>query len=56
MARDDYYNDELRLKNRFLDLRRDRLKNNILLRSDIIQFIRNEMLRLDFKEFQTFIS
>ena len=53
IAGDENYNDELRLKNRFLDLRRERLKNNILLRSDIIQFIRNEMLRLDFKEFQT---
>ena len=53
VAGDDSYNDELRLKNRFLDLRRERLKNNILLRSEIIQFIRNEMLRLDFKEFQT---
>jgi aspartyl-tRNA synthetase len=53
VAGDDNYNDELRLKNRFLDLRRERLKNNILLRSEIIQFIRNEMLRLDFKELQT---
>ena len=53
VAGDDNYNDELRLKNRFLDLRRERLKKNILLRSEIIQFIRNEMLRLDFKEFQT---
>ncbi len=53
VAGDENYNDELRLKNRFLDLRRERLKNNILLRSEIIQFIRNEMLKLDFKEFQT---
>ena len=53
VAGDDNYNDELRLKHRFLDLRRERLKNNILLRSDIIQYIRNEMLRLGFKEFQT---
>ncbi len=53
VAGDDHYNDELRLKNRFLDLRRDRLQNNILLRSEIIQYIRNEMLRLGFKEFQT---
>ena len=53
VAGDEHYNDELRLKNRFLDLRRDRLQNNILLRSEIIQYIRNEMLRLGFKEFQT---
>ncbi len=53
VASDENYNDELRLSNRFLDLRRERLKNNILLRSDVIQFIRNEMLKLDFKELQT---
>ena len=53
IASDDNYNDELRLKNRFLDLRRQRLKNNILLRSKIIQHIRNEMIRLGFIEFQT---
>ncbi|MAJ23963.1 MAG: aspartate--tRNA ligase [Rickettsiales bacterium] len=53
VSSDDNYNDELRLKNRFLDLRRERLKNNILLRSEIIQFIRNEMLKLDFIELQT---
>ncbi len=53
VASDDNYNDELRLKNRFLDLRRERLKNNILLRSEIIQFVRNQMLRLGFHEFQT---
>ncbi len=53
IASDDNYNDELRLKNRFLDLRRQRLKNNILLRSKIIQHIRSEMIRLGFIEFQT---
>ena len=29
VASEDYYNDELRLKNRFLDLRREKLKNNL---------------------------
>ncbi len=53
VSSEEHYNDELRFNNRFLDLRRERLKNNIFLRSDIIQFMRNEMLKLDFKEFQT---
>ena len=50
---DENYNDELRLTNRFLDLRRSKMKNNILLRSDIIQFMRKSMLDIGFKEFQT---
>ena len=35
----EYYGDEIRLKNRFLDLRREKVKNNIILRSKIIEFI-----------------
>ncbi|MDA9559134.1 aspartate--tRNA ligase [Alphaproteobacteria bacterium] len=50
---DENYNDELRLTNRFLDLRRNKMKNNILLRSDVIQFMRKAMLDIGFKEFQT---
>ena len=46
---DQDYSEEIRLKYRFLDLRRERLKKNILLRSDIIEFIRSEMTKLDFK-------
>ncbi len=53
VSSDDHYNDEIRLKNRFLDLRRKRMQKNILLRSDIIQFIRESMMSLGFKEFQT---
>ena len=53
VASDDSYGDEVRFKNRFLDLRREKMKNNILLRSDIIQFIRRKMTDLEFKEFQT---
>ena len=53
VSSDDFLNDELRFKNRFLDLRRNKMKKNILLRSDIIQFIRKEMLDLGFYEFQT---
>ncbi|MBJ56968.1 MAG: aspartate--tRNA ligase [Rickettsiales bacterium] len=47
------YGDEIRLKNRFLDLRRDKLKKNIILRSQIIDFIRRKMIGLNFIEFQT---
>ncbi len=47
------YGEEVRLKNRFLDLRRNKLHKNILLRSKIISSIRNKMTSLGFTEFQT---
>ncbi len=47
------YPEEIRLKYRFLDLRRDEMHNNIILRSKVISFIRSEMLKLGFLEFQT---
>ena len=50
---DQEYAEEIRLKYRFLDLRRKKIHDNIILRSKIISFIRNEMLKLDFLEFQT---
>ena len=53
VAGNDYYGDEIRLKNRFLDLRREKVKNNIILRSEIIEFIRNTMIENGFNEFQT---
>ena len=53
VAGNDFYGDEIRLKNRFLDLRREKVKNNMILRSEIIQFIRNEMIKNGFYEFQT---
>ena len=49
----EYYGDEIRLKNRFLDLRREKVKNNIILRSKIIEFIRSIMGENGFREFQT---
>ncbi len=47
------YPEDIRLKYRFLDLRRDSMHKNIILRSNVISFIRSEMLRLGFLEFQT---
>ena len=40
------YPEEIRLKYRFLDLRREEMHKNIILRSKVISFIRNEMLNL----------
>ena len=50
---DQVYAEEIRLKYRFLDLRRKKIHDNIILRSKVISFIRNEMFKLDFLEFQT---
>jgi len=50
---DQEYAEEIRLKYRFLDLRRKKIHENIILRSKVISFIRNEMLKLGFMEFQT---
>ena len=45
--------EDLRLQYRFLDLRNDKVKENILLRATVIQFIRNQMIEKDFTEVQT---
>jgi len=50
---DQEYAEEIRLKYRFLDLRRKKIHENIILRSKVISFIRNEMFKLGFLEFQT---
>ena len=50
---DEDYGEETRLKYRYLDLRRSRPHSNIILRSNVIQTIRNKMLELGFLEFQT---
>ena len=47
------YPEDIRLKYRFLDLRRNQMHKNIILRSKVISFIRNEMSKLGFLEFQT---
>ena len=43
------YPEDIRLKYRFLDLRRDEMHKNIILRSNVISFIRSEMLKLVFE-------
>tara|TARA_S200000501_G_scaffold288424_1_gene273075 strand:- start:94 stop:1830 length:1737 start_codon:yes stop_codon:yes gene_type:complete len=50
---DQEYSEEIRLKYRFLDLRRKKIHQNIILRSKVISFIRSEMIKLGFLEFQT---
>jgi len=50
---DQDYPEDMRLKYRFLDLRRDRLHRNITLRSNVIQSIRRRMVAQGFTEFQT---
>ena len=50
---DQEYAEEIRLKYRFLDLRRKKIHENIILRSKVISYIRNEMTKLGFLEFQT---
>jgi len=47
------YPEDIRLKYRFLDLRRETLHKNIILRSNIINFIRNKMIENNFLEIQT---
>ena len=45
--------EDLRLQYRFLDLRNDRLKNNLILRAKVLQFLRKEMIAQGFLEVQT---
>jgi len=50
---DQEYAEDIRLKYRFLDLRRKKIHENIILRSKVISFIRSEMNKYGFLEFQT---
>ena len=47
------YPEETRLKYRFLDLRREKLHNNMILRSNVVKSIRSRMSDQGFNEFQT---
>ena len=50
---DSTFPEDLRLRYRFLDLRREKLHNNIVMRNNVIRFIRENMYSLGFNEFQT---
>ncbi len=45
--------EDIRLKYRYLDMRNDKVKSNILLRSEILHYLRNKMYDLGFTEVQT---
>ena len=45
--------DDLRLKYRYLDMRNDKVKDNLILRSNVLHFLRNKMYDLGFSEVQT---
>ena len=45
--------EDLRLQYRYLDLRSEKLKNNLILRAKFIQFLRNQMIEKNFLEVQT---
>ncbi len=53
VATDEHVREDLRLQYRYLDLRRKRLHDNIILRSKVIQLVREKMLEQDFLEMQT---
>lgn len=48
-----HVSEDVRLKYRYLDMRNDKVKDNILLRSEILHFLRNKMYDLGFTEVQT---
>jgi aspartyl-tRNA synthetase len=50
---EDNANEEMRLTNRFLDLRRQRMHRNLMLRTQVIAFLRREMTALGFNEMAT---
>lgn len=53
VAGEQDYPEEIRLRYRFLDLRRERLHRNIMLRSQVIASLRRRMVEQGFTEFQT---
>ena len=53
VAGEQDYPEDIRLKYRFVDLRRETMHNNIMLRSQVITSLRNRMTAQGFQEFQT---
>ena len=53
VAGDEKFPDELRLKYRFIDLRRDKVHRNMMLRAGVIASLRRRMIAEGFTEFQT---
>ena len=53
VAGDERYPDDIRLKNRFIDLRRDKVHKNMMLRAAVIASFRRRMIDAGFTEFQT---
>ncbi len=53
VAGDQQYPDELRLRYRFIDLRRDKVHRNLMLRAGVIASLRRRMMEQGFTEFQT---
>ncbi|MBR4891857.1 MAG: aspartate--tRNA ligase [Alphaproteobacteria bacterium] len=50
---DDTVSEDLRLKYRYIDLRRESLHKNILMRNNVVKFMRDKMWDMGFSEFQT---
>ncbi len=53
VAGDQDYSEEMRLRYRYIDLRREQIHKNILLRSQVISYLRQKMIAQGFTEFQT---
>lgn len=53
VAGQEHYSDELRLRYRYIDLRRDKVHRNIRLRASVIASMRQRMTKLGFVELQT---
>ncbi|WP_404379070.1 aspartate--tRNA ligase [Caenispirillum salinarum] len=53
VAGDQDYSEEMRLRYRYIDLRREKLHRNIMLRSQVISYLRKAMIDQGFTEFQT---
>ena len=53
VAGENAYPEELRLRYRFLDLRRERLQKTMILRAQVIDRLRRRMIGIGFNEFQT---